>query len=744
MGRGIQCCSVGLISSPFVTLAVGPSIVVCDEGHVLKNDLTNLSKAMSGLKTGRRIILTGTPLQNNLKEYHCMVNFVKPGLLGTKNEFLNRFVNPIANGQCADSTVHDVKLMKKRVHILHRLLDGCVQRCDYSALAPYLPPKYEYVISVRLSDVQVSLYRHFLQNLTRNANGQQGTGGSLFNDHTMLRCIWTHPVLLRMSADRTAARNLLREEREEDESDMASFIDDDPVTDKSTPDSDDDNDDVVCLDKEKEAQSDKEGPSTRSRRRAKKKDDDESSGDEVITAWQTRSRGDGEERPQTPPKPAKKEWWDQYVSEEDIEKLQMSGKMTLLYNILQECDAIGDKVLLFSQSLLTLDMVEKMLEECDERAQAVDPETALVDPLDPFRDCHNSWVPGFDYFRMDGSTNVDLRTRWIEMFNDPANLRGRLFLISTKAGSLGTNLEKIYDRQVTKQSLSCRVVDEQQIERHFKASDLQELYTFNPDSKSNRPTPMLPKDRLLAELLIRHKDWIVTYHEHDSLLQNIVDEDLTEEERKLAWEEYKDEREGRLKTTFDNIQATGTGQTFRLTLDLNAIIADIKAKASTRAATAFPSMTSEMLVAQLRNVLLAYRNTFQQRQTAAFQKRGEFLKEKLVVPNEILKDLTEAGLAIQQLNQVLSKLQNIVLPAEQIYTVAYQYMLRRGASQQAAREYALKQQKQAFQRLLMQMGTSTNITTGPVISEVDDDAPSTASSAAPSSSSSSVVITEID
>lgn len=38
--------------------------------------------------------------------------------------------------------------------------------------------------------------------------------------------------------------------------------------------------------------------------------------------------------------------------------------------------------------------------------------------------------------------------------------------------------------------------------------------------------------------------------------------------------------------TADNIQATGTGQTFRLTLDLNAIIADIKAKASTRAATA--------------------------------------------------------------------------------------------------------------------------------------------------------------
>ncbi|KAL3178303.1 hypothetical protein MRX96_038811 [Rhipicephalus microplus] len=103
--------------------------VLLDPGHVLKNDSTGLSKAMGEMKTGRRIVLTGTPLQNNLQEYHCMVSFVKPGLLGTKREFLNRFVNPIANGACADSTVHDVKLMKKRVHILHRLLDGCVQVC---------------------------------------------------------------------------------------------------------------------------------------------------------------------------------------------------------------------------------------------------------------------------------------------------------------------------------------------------------------------------------------------------------------------------------------------------------------------------------------------------------------------------------------------------------------------------------------------------------------------------------------
>jgi predicted DsbA family dithiol-disulfide isomerase len=54
----------------------------------------------------------------------------------------------------------------------------------------------------------------------------------------------------------------------------------------------------------------------------------------------------------------------------------------------------------------------------------------------------------------------------------------------------------------------------------------------------------IPQDKLLAELILKHKHMIWKIHDHDSLLENQVDEHLTEEERKSAWEEYENEKKG--------------------------------------------------------------------------------------------------------------------------------------------------------------------------------------------------------
>ena len=52
------------------------------------------------------------------------------------------------------------------------------------------------------------------------------------------------------------------------------------------------------------------------------------------------------------------------------------------------------------------------------------------------------------------------------------------------------------------------------------------------------------QDHMLAELMTSFKEWIVTFHEHDSLLENIIEQELSEEEKKAAWEDYEEEKKG--------------------------------------------------------------------------------------------------------------------------------------------------------------------------------------------------------
>ncbi|XP_039756825.1 transcriptional regulator ATRX homolog isoform X3 [Pararge aegeria] len=552
----------------------GPDLVVCDEGHLLKNEKTSLSQAMNRVKTLRRIVLTGTPLQNNLKEYYCMVQFVKPNLLGKYNEYLNRFVNPITNGQYTDSTEHDIRIMKRRSHVLHKMLDGSVQRRDYGVLAPFLPPKLEFVLFITLTEVQIKLYQHYLDNYSRRPLAGKSSG-FLFPDFQSLQRIWTHPLVLKYNSERYEIMQQKKREREEEDSEgsLVDFIDDDSTPDESsteeTSDSlSDGSDDSRKKNKKKKAS--KKNKSKSSIRRGTRANPVEAEEDVMAV------ENDGQVKAENPT-----EWWMSLVSEDELDDLRHSHKLVLLFDILRQCEAIGDKLLVFSQSLYSLDLIEHFLGKVDEATQEGRVDEKLNGHV-------GSWSPGVDYFRLDGSTSCENRSIWCKNFNREDNPRARLFLISTRAGGLGINLvaanrviifdvswnpshdvqsifrvyrfgqkkpcyiyrflamgtmeEKIYERQVTKQAISKRVIDEQQIDRHYAENDLAELYKFEPEPPTPRELPPLPKDRLFAEMLKEYEAQIYKYHEHDSLLENKEEETLTEEERKAAWEDFENEK----------------------------------------------------------------------------------------------------------------------------------------------------------------------------------------------------------
>jgi transcriptional regulator ATRX len=411
-----------------------------------------------------------------------MVDFVRSGLLGTERIFTRDFIMPILNGQCVDSTQADVKMMRQRSHVLHGLLKVCVDRADYRVLSSYLPPRHEYVIGIRMSKLQCALYRKFLGNLW--AGGGSGVpearigskmpdakiGSKVFDAYHSLAKIWTHPGVL------TLEQETFKSRKNPDE--MKGFIDDDST--ESGSDSDED------FGKKKKKKAKKNNGKA-----ALVKEVDALKKEEAVEP-----EGD---------------WWKDVEGADQVENVTEggSGKLIFLLNILEEAGRMGEKVLVFTQSLVLLDCIELMLEAWSKRDES-----------------SQRWVPGKDYFRLDGSVHVTKRQAWVDDFNNTKNKRARVFIISTRAGGLGINLvaanrvvimdaswnpshdkqaifrayrfgqmketfiyrllahgtmeEKIYGRQVTKQALASRVVDSEETGRVFTSNELSELFNFEP------------------------------------------------------------------------------------------------------------------------------------------------------------------------------------------------------------------------------------------------------------------------
>lgn len=115
------------------------------------------------LKAKRRVLLSGTPIQNDLLEYFSLVHFVNEGILGTAQEFRRQYETPIVRGQDSCATDSERQKARDRLEQLIALVNRCLIRRTSALLSKYLPVKTEHVVCIKLTPLQTDLYLHLLK-----------------------------------------------------------------------------------------------------------------------------------------------------------------------------------------------------------------------------------------------------------------------------------------------------------------------------------------------------------------------------------------------------------------------------------------------------------------------------------------------------------------------------------------------------------------------------------------------------
>eukprot|EP00158_Paraphelidium_tribonemae_P006622 Partr_v1_DN27906_c0_g1_i5_m11804 putative dna repair and recombination protein len=138
-------------------------LMVCDEGHRLKDSNIKTSQSLSSLGCSRRLILSGTPIQNDLSEFFAMADFCNPGLLGTLAVFKRVYEEPIMRGRLPLATRQDKDIGEARQAELSRLTASFMLRRTAEVNRKYLPVKHEVVLFCRMTDLQARLYAACLE-----------------------------------------------------------------------------------------------------------------------------------------------------------------------------------------------------------------------------------------------------------------------------------------------------------------------------------------------------------------------------------------------------------------------------------------------------------------------------------------------------------------------------------------------------------------------------------------------------
>lgn len=162
-------------------------VLVVDEAHRLKSNQSKFFRTLQDYTLKYKVLLTGTPLQNNLEELFHLLNFLRPQDFSNMEEFLSEFSDLSKDDQV--KKLHD----KLGPHLLRRLKADVLKS---------MPSKSEFIVRIELSPIQKKYYKLIL---TKNYDALQSkTGGghqSLMNIVMQLKKVCNHPYLIQAAAE---------------------------------------------------------------------------------------------------------------------------------------------------------------------------------------------------------------------------------------------------------------------------------------------------------------------------------------------------------------------------------------------------------------------------------------------------------------------------------------------------------------------------------------------------------------
>ncbi|SJK86612.1 DNA repair and recombination protein RAD54 and RAD54-like protein [Babesia microti strain RI] len=171
-------------------------IIICDEAHRLKNDKAQSTKCIINIPAKMRLLLSGTPIQNDLNEFYALVSICNPNALGDINYFRKTYANPIVNGRSSDISSKEYKLAELRLKELSDITNQFVLRRTNALLSKLLPPKITMNVFCNMTPIQQTMYDLFTTTkiLYKKTDSKIPNKGLLAIKGLMALC--NHPFLI--------------------------------------------------------------------------------------------------------------------------------------------------------------------------------------------------------------------------------------------------------------------------------------------------------------------------------------------------------------------------------------------------------------------------------------------------------------------------------------------------------------------------------------------------------------------